>query len=278
MIKMFKKLFLLALISCAFVFYTANEAGAVRVSLKRIVFEGNKRFEVLTIINNTPKSQTYRLGWRKYRMDEDKSLQAIGEDESDEGILWADDMVRFAPRRVTIPAGGSQQVRLLFRRAADMKEAEYRSHLWIVSEVKPDQFVLKQDNEKQAIRLSIQPALSLPVFVRNGNLTASAEISNAKLYNKDGTLHASFTLEREGTKSLYGDLELTCVDGGKEVVVRQIKGIAVYTEITKRNFDYDLSFDAVEINSCQNMKILFKADIEDPQLQGAVMAEADASL
>ncbi len=277
MITRFKKFFLLALVSCAFVLVTAHEAGAVRVSLKRIVFEGNKRFEVLTIINNTAKPQTYRLGWRKYRMDEDKSLQAIAEDETSDDILWADDMVRFAPRRVSIPAGGSQQVRLLFKRSADLKEAEYRSHLWIVSEAKPDQFVLKQDNDQQSIRLSIQPALSLPVFVRNGNLTAEANLTNARLYTKEGVMHTSFTLNREGTKSLYGDLDLVCVDGGQDVVLKQVKGLAVYTEINKRNFDYEVPFDAVEINSCQNVKILFKADVEDPQLKGAVMAETTAS-
>ncbi|HBR68034.1 MAG TPA: hypothetical protein DEA55_01515, partial [Rhodospirillaceae bacterium] len=153
-----------------------SEAFAIRVSLKRVTFEDSKRSEILTIINSTEKEQTYRLGWRKYRMDEKKALRAVGEGEKADDIQWADDMVRFAPRRVTIPAGGSQQIRLLFRRPADLKDGEYRSHLWIVSETPPESFDTKEAG-KQAVRLAVQPAISLPIFVRAGKLEAKASIT-----------------------------------------------------------------------------------------------------
>ena len=129
----FNKIIILTFLCATFFMLSIKDAGAVRVSLKRIIFEGPVRSEILTLINNTGETQTYRLGWKKYKMDERNSLRALADDKDDGSILWADKMLRFAPRRVTIPAGGSQQIRLLLRRPSDIQEAEYRSHLWIVT-------------------------------------------------------------------------------------------------------------------------------------------------
>ena len=50
-------------------------------------------------------------------------------------------MIRYAPRRVTVPPGGSQQIRILLRRPRDLEPGEYRSHLWIVTEQAAKEFV-----------------------------------------------------------------------------------------------------------------------------------------
>ncbi|MCI5060767.1 MAG: hypothetical protein MRY79_06825, partial [Alphaproteobacteria bacterium] len=54
-----------------------NSADALRITLKRIVFEGPKRAEVLTLINNSNEEKTYRVAWRHFRMTPDKSLVAV---------------------------------------------------------------------------------------------------------------------------------------------------------------------------------------------------------
>lgn len=274
--KAFKKIMILALLCAVSFVFGIRDAGAVRVSLKRVIFEGSTRSEILTIINNTAETQTYRLGWRKYKMDEKESLQALEDEDDDGSILWADKMIRFAPRRVTIPAGSSQQVRLLLRRPSDLQNAEYRSHLWIVTETKPDKFNIQQDQGGQSIRLAVQPAISLPVFVRHGDLEASASIENAKLAQTPRGLNVSFTLNRQGSSSLYGDFEFTCNDAGNSAVLRQVRGISVYTEINKRYLDFDLPL--AEGQSCKNVGIQYRADPSDPKSKGATLASASASL
>ena len=261
----------------AFVFFSVPDAHAIRVSLKRVVFEGNKRSEILTLINNTGKPQTYRLGWRKYRMDEHKSLVNIPEGEADGGILWADDMIRFAPRRVTVPPGRSQQVRLLFRRPKDLQEAEYRSHLWIVTETQPEIFDKDKEDGKNSVRLAVQPAISLPIFVRNGNLTASASITDLKMSKAGGNMKVSFVLNRQGDRSIYGDFDFVCSLGGKELVLHQVRGISVYTEINKRYLDFDIPLTG-EAQSCNNVHVMYRSEPEDTLFKGATLAEASASL
>ncbi|MCB1532181.1 MAG: hypothetical protein KDJ35_04850 [Alphaproteobacteria bacterium] len=258
---------------------SAHDAYALRVSLKRVVFEGPKRSEILTIINNTGEEQTYRLGWRKYKMDEYKSLKAVDENGDDSGVLWADDMVRFAPRRVTIPAGGSQQIRLLLRRPSDLQTAEYRSHLWIVTETKPEKFDIQTDSKDgQAIKLAVQPAISLPVFVRNGALQASASISDAKLTRTGGGLKASFVLNREGNESIYGDFDFICTDSGQNKVLKQVRGISVYPEISKRYLDFDIGLGPETATSCNSVNILYRADPDDPEFKGKTLAQSTVTL
>ena len=274
--KPFKRILILALVCFGVVVLGVRDAGAVRVSLKRIIFEGSTRSEIITLINNTSETQTYRLGWRKYRMDERSSLRPVDDSADDGSILWADDMLRFAPRRVTIPAGNSQQVRLLLRRPADIQETEYRSHLWIVTEKKPEQFDITQQEDEQTIRLAVQPAISLPVFVRHGNLSATASIDSATLSRTDKGLKASFVLNRQGSSSIYGDFDFTCNDGAANTVLKQVRGVSVYTEIDKRYLDFEIPLN--DGQSCSNVGIEYRADPADKQHKGATLATATASL
>lgn len=92
-------------------FFIASEAQALRVSMKRIVFEGPKRSDIISIINNTSQEQTYRMGLKHYRMDAERSLVKLEgpDDPAGADIKWADEMIRYAPRRVTVPPGGSDR-------------------------------------------------------------------------------------------------------------------------------------------------------------------------
>lgn len=274
--KTFNKIITLAFLFATLLVVGAEDAGAVRVSMKRIIFEGSTRSEILTIINNTNETQTYRLGWKKYKMSEKNSLKALPEDQDDGSVLWADKMLRFAPRRVTIPAGGSQQIRILLRRPSDIQETEYRSHLWIVTETKPEKFDIEAKSGEQMIKLAVQPAISLPIFVRHGSLSSVASISDTKLTKTAKGLKLDLVLNREGSSSVYGDFDLTCKDGGSDVVLRQVRGISVYTEISKRYLDFDIPLN--DGQTCQTVGISYRADPDDKQHKGATLATATASL
>jgi P pilus assembly chaperone PapD len=269
------KFLLAASLLATALFVYPNAAHALRISLQRVVFEGDHKSEILTIINNSDQSQTYRLGWRKYRMNETQPLQLIEDGQNSDDILSAENMVRFAPKRITVPAGGSQQVRLLFRPEADMKEAEYRAHLWIVTETRPAAFDAAQANPQgQSVLLAVQPAVSLPVFVRHGDLTASTTISDLKAGKTGNELSTSFTINREGNRSLYGDLDFICKSGGTDLVLYQVHGISVYTEVKRRVLDYKFPLDTPEKQACTNMEVVYRADPDDMLFKGDTLAQA----
>lgn len=270
---------LAAFIMCAAtVIWMSQEALAVRVSLKRIIFEGSKRSEILTLINSTSEPETYRLEWQRFRMgDGDEALKLVKEGEDISKIKFADDMIRFAPRRVTVPPGGSQQVRLLLRRPKNLEQGEYRAHLRILKEAAPQPYG-EAPADRPAVVLAVQPAISLPVFVRYGDLSAQVSINQTKLEKIEKGLNVSFRLNRQGERSVYGDLDFTCQDGGEEKILHTVRGIAVYTETSYRDLNYNLLISDSSASNCSAVNIVYRSDNEDKQFKGQVLAQATASL
>jgi len=258
----------------------SNDAQALRVTMKRIIFEGSKRTETITIINNKPDAVTYRMGWRHYKMTEDKSLVSVSEKNMDDNMKTVSRMVRFAPRRVTVPGGGSQQIRLMLRRPRDLVEGEYRSHFWITPEAQVQKFSAGDAPSKgeSAVQLSLLTGISLPVFVRHGNLTASGNITDAKLSPSDPKMSLTLTLNREGNRSLYGDFDFTCLFEGKETVVHQVRGIAVYHEVTKRFIKFSLPYPEAGASACPQLRVEYRADRTDSLFKGQTIAETVVSM
>jgi hypothetical protein len=259
------------LMASAVMMAAAPEAYAVRVTMKRVLFEGSKRADILILINNTGEEMAYRMSWRRMRMTEDKSVVPLEDDDPGADLKPADDMVVYAPRRVVLPPGGSQQVRLMLRKPKGLADGEYRSHFWIEPEeeaVKFDPSKFKGDPTKgPAVQIKMLTGITLPVIVRVGDLSAKAGIHTGAVKRKGSDGKATFVLTREGNRSLYGDMEFTC----GSTVVGQVRGIAVYTEVTKRNLDFDLKNLPAD---CTTVNVTYRAAQDDAQFTGGVMAEA----
>ena len=268
---------LLFALAGAVMFAAPQEAHALRVTMKRIIFEGPRRTELLTIVNNTAEEQVFRLGWRNMRMTEDKSLEYVKEGESLEGLKPADEMIRFSPRRVVLPPGASQQIRLMLRRPKDLAEGEYRSHFWIQPEAEAVKFTPNPDkkNEKgPTVQIKMLTGMTVPVFVRNGDLTAAVSFSDVSMAPEGNGVKVKFTLNREGARSVYGDLKAYCVGGGDTPLVES-KGIAIYTEITRRRMELAVPFPEGTA-ACNQVTIKYVAEDEDSQYKGGIMAETTA--
>jgi hypothetical protein len=249
----------------------APDANALRVTMKRVLFEGSKRADIIVLINNTNEEAVYRLGWRRMRMTETQSIVAVEEGEATPDIKPADDFVKYAPRRVVLPPGGSQQVRLMLRKPQDLPDGEYRSHFWIEPEASAVKFEPKGDNvdatKGPAVQIKMLTGVTMPVIVRTGNLTVTGGIVDGFVTRGAEKSKAQFTLTREGTRSLYGDLEFTC----GATVVHKVNGLAVYTEVGKRILDFDINGLPAD---CGTVKVVYKAAEDDAQYRGGVIAEA----
>lgn len=259
------------------------EAQALKVTLKRAVFEGPTRTATLTIINNAAEEQAYRLGWRYMRMTENEALVGVDDPKDVADLKPVDDLIRYAPRRIVIPAGGTQQVRLLLRKPAELAEGEYRSHFWIQPEAESVKFAPPTAEQQEAaktrpmVQIKMLTGITIPVIVRHGKMSVKATMTDARVSRAaDGkNMNVGFTLNREGNRSLYGDLKFTCDNG---VLAKQVKGIAVYTEVNKRFMNFSIPYPAGGASSCSKMKIEYTADEDDMDLKGAMLAAAEAAV
>ncbi len=237
-LKFTLSLLLLAIFISPFAF--VKETNAVAITVKRVVFEGPKRAEVVTVINNSGAKETFRMGWRHYVMTEDKSLTTVSEDALPPEVKPSKDMVRFSPRRFTLAPGASQQVRLMLRTPSGLADGEYRSHLWIRPEANVQAFSKGADGElkkgKLGVNVKMLTGVSMPVIVRKGQLEGDAEITRLDVRDVGTHIDVSYTLERQGQRSVYGDVDLVCNMGTSgEYLAQFSRGLAVYPEITKRN-------------------------------------------
>lgn len=241
----------------------SSEAHSLRITLKRVIFEGPKRAEVITVINNTKEAVTYRLGWKHFLMTENKSLVEVDEEAPyPAAVKPVKDMVRFAPRRFTIPPQSSQQVRMMLRTPPNLADGEYRSHLWVRPEASVEEIRKKMEKEKRGeggggVTVKMLAGVTMPVIVRKGSLRASAEVQNLQALQSADKVNVSYYIARSGNMSVYGDIDYICNEGsGGEYVLRNSKGNAIYAEAAGRNISLDIPNDP-EQPSCQTLTVRY---------------------
>ncbi len=207
--------------------------GGLLVAPTRLVFEGRQRTGQLTLVNTGTRDATYRISLIRLRMTDAGAFREVQEPDSAE--QFADTLVRFSPRRVELPPGTPQTVRLQLRLPADLPPGEYRSHLLFraVPVDAPEDSVSPEPVKDLQLTLRAVYGVSIPIIVRHGELTAGVSLSDARVESVPGAeppTRLAVTLHRSGDRSVYGDLTAVLVrDGQPDVVVGVARGLAVYT-------------------------------------------------
>lgn len=214
----------------------AQGVGNLTITPTRLVFEGRTRSNVITLVNNGSETATYRISVVEMRMREDGSFERIGEDMDQSAVRSAKGMFRYAPRQIELQPGQTQSIRILLRKPPELPEGEYRSHMLIQAIPKGGAGRSVESlggSGDLSINLTIIPGVTLPIIVRHGGLSATATLSDFSLTPaEEGRSNPglSFRINRNGTRSVYGDLTATYYPSGRNngVVVSQIKLLAVY--------------------------------------------------
>lgn len=245
----------------------------------RIVFEKNQRAAQLDLINNGAETATYRISLVNRRMSETGEISAI--DGPAPGEHFADALLRFSPRQVTLAPGVGQVVRIMLRKPADLAPGEYRSHLVFqrIADTKDKAGAQAQDapaGKELEIKLTALIGASIPVIVRHGETAATVTLANLKL-EKPAANHPpvlSLELRRGGNRSVYGDLVVTLAPSGRaEQVVARANGVAVYTPNPMRRARIALQLPAGAVAG--TLRVVFQARPEDG---GKPLAEATLPL
>jgi hypothetical protein len=218
--------------------------GDLLVSPVRIVFEGNKQKQELNLVNIGKDSATYTISFIQYKMKEDGSIVII--ENPDPGQMFADPFLRVFPRKVSLAPGEPQVIMLQCSRNADMPAGEYRSHLYFRAEnynTSPLTKNPKIDTAQLSVQLIPIYGISIPVIIRSGAVNVSSTVSNLKLQPLNKTeRNLLFTINRTGNTSVYGDIYVDFVPAkGKSYQVGVVKGVGVYTDISKRNMVVSLT-------------------------------------
>lgn len=212
--------------------------GDLLVAPTRIIFEGRVRSAEVSLINIGSGTATYRISFSHLRMTENGELKEI--EKPEDGAPFADDLIRYSPREITLEPNVAQVVRMQVRLPATLPDGEYRSHL-LFRAVPPENVAPERSIEKAAgeapaagfsVRLTPIYGVSIPVIVRHGAASATASLADAVYRQGHGDEPATLEckLGRSGNQSIYGNLTVKFVPAsGPSRVVGVSNGIAVYT-------------------------------------------------
>lgn len=247
----------------------------------RVVFAKNVRAAQVELINNSSQSATYRITMVNRRMSENGEFLNVTEALPDE--RFADPMLAWSPRQVTLAPGTAQVVRVMVRKPDGLAVGEYRSHLHF--EKLPDAADLASSVDpgargeaKIGVVLKTLIGASIPVIVRHGAVEASVTLGQLALQPRENGKAPvlAFALERSGNSSVYGDLHATLVTrAGSEHLLARASGVAVYTPNPLRRASLSLNLpDGVTLEGGQ-LRLTYR---DRPEAGGKLLAEAALAL
>lgn len=250
----------------------AQAQGDLLVAPTRVVINNAGGTEVV-LSNIGSQPATYRISLELKRMSEDGDINEVAETEASPAEQAALDMVRYAPRRVTLLPGQPQSVRLSVRPPEGLPDGEYRVHMNFRA-VPPAEAPGSAGAEPATgvtIRLVPVYGITIPVIVRRGRLDAAASLARPHLVNAAGGTYLELEMNRSGQRSVYGELIGKSARGE---VLFNLKGIAIYPEVTHRVARVPLSPEqAAKLKG--PIRIEYR---ELPENGGQLIAELNASV
>jgi hypothetical protein len=235
----------------------------------RIVFEKNRRSAQIDLINDGAASATYRLIVVNRRMTETGEFIAVETAGPDE--KFADAMLVYSPRQITLAPGAQQLVRVALRKPEDLAPGEYRSHLFFekVAETTAENNI---DNLGQArsgevgVSLTALIGVSIPVIARHGDTSATVTIDHLALEQVPAgqAPQLALQLNRTGNRSVYGDLTVSFTpQGGAAQVIGKAGGLAVYTPNPLRRAKLALQVPAGMVLARGTLSVTYQERAED---------------
>lgn len=247
----------------------------------RVVFEKNQRAAQVELINQGKTPETYRINLINRRMSETGEFIAV--ETPGAGEQFADRLLRYSPRQVTIPPGGSQTVRILLRKPADLSAGEYRSHLQFdrLADASGSGSIEELDQtfggSSIGVVLTALVGASIPIIVRHGDTRASVTLSDLALVGPGADSQTlAFQINRDGSRSVFGDLAVTFTpEGGAAIELAKAGGVAVYVPNPLRRARMPLQLPAGTALRAGTLRVSFR---DRPEAGGKLLAEASLAL
>jgi hypothetical protein len=257
--------------------YPLIAQGNLLIFPKRIVFEGvQNRVKTINLANIGKDTATYKLSYNQIRMGIDGSFNPIKTPELDQ--KFASPNLRFYPRRITLAPNESQTVKIQLIKTNELKQGEYRSHLYFrgvprASLLKKEDLNDAQKTKKISVNLTPVFGLSIANIITIGENTTKVQLTNLKVEaTKDKGTILSLDFNRQGHQSAYGTIEVSYISTeGLKQKIALIKGFAIYSPGTLRQskivlenrpqIDYSKGALQVRFTSLDGLTLYAKANL-----------------
>lgn len=213
--------------------------GDLLIAPTRLILDGRRGGEVI-LANQGTEEATYRISLELRRMDENGNLVAVEAEKASAGEKAALEMIRYAPRRVTLPPAQPQSVRISARPGADLPEGEYRVHMSFAALPKV-QAIAQPTEAVNGVSISLTPiyGVVMPIIVRKGKVEVTGGLANPRIIETEHGEAFAIDMVRSGNSSLYGDLMVFPRGASEPAFIA--RGIGVYPEIDQRRSTFAIT-------------------------------------
>ena len=271
-----RSLFTAAALLCAtlgtWIATPAQAQGDLLVAPTRVILDGRRGTEVI-LSNIGSEEATYRISLELRRMTEDGSLVDVADETITAKETAALEMIRYAPRRITLPPGQPQAVRISARPGADLPDGEYRAHMLFRAIPKPRP-VTEQPANPTGVSINLIPiyGITIPIIIRHGRMDVQAAIEQPAIVAGQRGPELRVAISRSGSSSTYGTLRV--VKPGASVPVYEAQGLAIYPEIGRRTVALPLTPEQAALLRGQ-LRFEYR---EMPEAGGGLIAAVDTVL
>ncbi|MFC4291298.1 molecular chaperone [Sphingorhabdus arenilitoris] len=210
----------------------AYAAGDLLVAPTRVVLDGRRGTEV--ILNNIGEEEaTYRISLELRRMNDVGRLEEVPEEAANEKEQAIQRIIRYAPRRVTLPPNQPQSIRIGLTQMQDLPDGEYRAHM-LFRAIPKTAAVTDTEDAGDGVQIQLIPVygVTIPIIVRKGQLEAQAALANPRVESTVDGPALAFDLSRKGSASVFGEIRVSKPGISEPVMVA--RGIAIYPELESR--------------------------------------------
>lgn len=256
-----------------FVTMPAQAQGDLLVAPTRVILDGRRGTEII-LSNIGSEEATYRIGLELRRMSPDGSLVDVEKSDANDKENAALGMIRYAPRRITLPPGQPQSVRIAARPGAELPDGEYRAHLSFRAIPKPKSVEEQPAEPATGITFKLVPVygITIPVIIRHGRLDAQVALNQPKVVQGARGPELHFDMTRQGESSVYGEFRVTKRGSGEPIYM--IRGLAIYPELQGRSVRLPLTPEQAAA-----MKGPLRFEFREmPEAGGDTIASVDAVL
>lgn len=202
-----------------------------------VVFLSEKNRTGRIIIQNPadhPTEVTIRFSFGLPQSDSLGNVRVTLQDSAVTDPRSAMDWLRAFPRKVIIPAGGSQTVRLMARPPADLPDGEYWARIVVASQEARAATAATGENDRISTQLNMIMQMAIMVKYRTGELVSDLELTNVETLTTDSTVSVLLDMSSRGNVSYMGVINAWLRDANGDVITEVTSNLAVYRDLRRR--------------------------------------------
>jgi P pilus assembly chaperone PapD len=236
------------------------------ISPTRILLSDTEKVTVINVSNLSSVERAYTLS------AEDIVMTSDGVTKNGENFPYsAKRMIRFVPRKFSIPAGGRQSVRIMAKFPEGTADGDYHCHLNFVEDFSKRQAQTKDNSVPRAsMEAPVQYTAMIPVILSHGNVSATVKMLDPKISkseNPDRPYKLSMELSRKGNAQGVAifDYKYIPPNGGAEISLGNKSTAYIYREVDKRTYSYEFQIPKESVPGGKLKVTMFDRNMADAE-------------